>query len=286
MRRVPTSADTIVAGVAGFPVKHSLSPLIHNTWLREASLDGVYIGLAPSPDRFQAFLDGLRGGVIRGLNVTAPYKEAALLASDEASARAIYAGAANLLLFDQGGGIIADNTDGEGLLDAFHRQAPGFDVTRGPAIILGAGGAARGAAAAFLGAGAPEVLFLNRSMHRARQLAELFGSRATAIEEVDGARLLEASAMINATPMGLHGDFPPPLALLEGLGGAAVVMDMVYRPLDTRFLSAARALGLRTVDGLQMLIGQAIPSFEAFFGRPPPAIDIRSLVLVALETQR
>src|SRR6185437_4516007 len=148
----PISGATVEAGVAGAPVAHSLSPLIHNAWLEAAGIDGVYVAFSPPADGFTAFARGLGGGAIRGLNVTVPFKEDALRLADAVSAAARRAGAANLLVFEADGRIRADNTDGAGLLAAIAEQAPGFDVRRGPVVILGAGGAARGAAAALVDA--------------------------------------------------------------------------------------------------------------------------------------
>ena len=281
------SGATVVAGVVGSPVRHSLSPLIHNAWLRAAGVDGVYITLPAKPERFAALLEGLRGGAMRGLNVTLPFKEEALAAADRVSGRARRAGAANLILFEPDGTIIADNTDGEGLLAAFAEQAPGFDVAARPAVVLGAGGAARGAVAALLDAGAPEVLVVNRTMARAHTLAEALGAGVTALDwgELREA-LAGAGSVINATSLGLTGKEPLAVSL-EGLQTGSVVMDMVYRPLHTAFLARAAAMGFATVDGLSMLIGQAAPSFEAFFGRPPPGdVDVRALALAALEDSR
>lgn len=280
------SGETIVAGVAGHPVRHSLSPLIHNAWLEAVGIDGVYVAFAPAPDRFAAFADGLRGGVIRGLNVTAPLKEIALAVADQASPTASAAGSANLLVFDADGLIRADSTDGEGLLDAFAAQAPGFDPAAGPVTILGAGGAARAAAAAFLAAGAPRIDFIGRTAARGDALVAALGSKTRRVGQADAERLLEdAHAVINATPLGLGGA-PGPDLPLGGLDPGCVVMDMVYRPVRTTFLEAASARGLRTVDGLAMLIGQARPSFARFFGRPPPTTDVRTLAMAALEADR
>lgn len=274
---------TTVAGVVGSPVRHSLSPLIHNAWLAAAGVDGVYVPFAPPADGFKDFVKGLRGGAVRGLNVTLPFKEEALVAADEISPRADLAGAANLLVFTAEGRILADNTDGLGLLHAFQAQAPGFDPKAGPVVILGAGGAARGAAAAFVDAGAPQIRIVNRTFMRAEQIAGGLGDRVVPLpldrtaEAFDG-----ANAVINATSAGLSGDGDLD-APLEATPAGAVVMDMVYKPLKTPFLARAEALGRRTVDGLEMLIGQAIPSFEAFFGRPPPReVDVRALCLEAL----
>lgn len=272
-----------VAGVAGAPIAHSLSPLIHNAWLDAAGLDGAYVPFAPSAAGFDAFVQGLRGGVITGLNITLPFKEAALVLADAPTAAAQAAGAANLLLFALDGRILADNTDGMGLLAAFAEQAPGFDPTAAPVVILGAGGAARGAAAAFLAAGAPQVRVLNRTLARAVTLAEALGSRVSPLPLSDAASAFDgAGAVINATSAGLSdtGGLEVPL---EATGADCVVMDMVYKPLVTPFLAAARALDRRTVDGLAMLIGQARPAFTAFFGQPPPAeVDVRALALKSL----
>jgi shikimate dehydrogenase len=275
----PISGATIVAGVAGSPVSHSLSPALHNAWIRHTSLDAVYIPFRPPADAFAAFAAGLRGGVIRGLNVTAPFKGEALAVADQVSERARAAGAANLLLFENDGAIRADNTDGLGLLYAFRNQAPGFLPSSAPVVILGAGGAARGAVAAFLGEGAPEIRIVNRDPARAMRLVEMFGASIKVVPASDLAAALEgAGAVINATPQGLGGGSPPALPFAFA-PPQCVVMDMIYNPIRTAFLTEAASTGLRTVDGLGMLIGQAIPSFEALFGLSPPSIDIRGLAL-------
>jgi shikimate dehydrogenase len=278
------SGRTHVAGVAGHPVTHSLSPTLHNGWIRAAGLDAVYVAFAPGPQGFTAFAEGLRGGVIRGLNVTAPFKQEALALADAVSDRARRAGAANLLLFETDGSIRADNTDGQGLMYAFHSQAPGFEATTAPMVILGAGGAARGAVATLIDQGVPEIRIVNRDAARAADLAEMFGPtvRVVVPQDLDAA-LLDAGALVNATPQGL-GDGPGPRVSFAHANPGCVVMDMIYKPIRTAFLRAAADAGLRTVDGLAMLIGQAIPSFEAFFGAPPPSVDIRTLALEHLES--
>ncbi|MDX9998201.1 MAG: shikimate dehydrogenase [Phenylobacterium sp.] len=274
---------TLVAGVAGAPVRHSLSPMIHNAWLAGAGIDGVYVPFSPPADGFVRFVNGLRGGAVRGINVTLPFKEEALMAADDISPRAELAGAANLLVFSPTGMVLADNTDGLGLLHAFAVQAPGFDPAAGPVAILGAGGAARGAAAAFAQAGCPQVRIINRTFQRAEEVAGTIGPVAAPYPLDRAAEALAGvNAVINATSVGLsgQGDLAVPLGASPD---AAVVMDMVYKPLKTAFLARAEALGRRTVDGLEMLIGQAIPSFEAFYGRPPPPdVDVRALCLEAL----
>ena len=267
---------TIAAAVIGNPASHSLSPAIHNAWIAAAGLDAHYGWI--EADNEAAFERVVRSGTLRGLNVTIPYKEAALRIADRAGDLARLAGAANLLLL-QDGEIVADNTDGPGLLAALKAQA-GFEPAKGPAVILGAGGAARGAAAALVLAGSPQVRIGNRTRERAHALAASLGPTAIDYarpeEAFDGAALI-----INATSLGLGGGAGP-RAPLEYAPGDAVVMDMVYKPLVTEFLDRAARRGHPTVDGLEMLIGQARPSFEAFFGRPPPDIDVRAVALEAM----
>lgn len=273
------TAATRIAGVVGHPIAHSLSPVLHNAWLGAAGLDGAYVAFSLEPGRLAAFVEGFRGGSLAGVNVTLPFKTDALDAADEVSARAAAAGAANVLVFGPGGRVTADNTDGVGLLYAFARQAPGFRPDSGPLVIFGAGGAARGAVAAFLEAGCPEVRILNRTRSRADDLAALFGPRVRALDPADPGSLHDASALVNASSGGLGPEAPPPPDFAAAPAGA-VAMDMTYKPLRTPFLAAAAARGLATVDGLDMLVGQAMPAFAAFYGQPPPAgLDVRALVL-------
>ena len=277
------SGKTRVAGVVGQPIAHSLSPVLHNAWLAEAGLDGVYVPFAVEADSFFRFVDSLRGGSVAGVNVTLPFKAEALAAADSATPRARMAHAANVLVFAADGTIAADNTDGLGVLGAFAVQAPGFDPRAGPVVILGAGGGAQGAAAAFGDAGCPQVRIVNRTEDKALDLADRLGSGARGFTLDQAAEAFaDATAVINATSAGLNGgpglDVP-----LSATPATCVVMDMVYKPLKTPFLMQAERLGRPTVDGLEMLIRQAIPSFEAFFGQAPPAgVDVRRLALLTL----
>jgi shikimate dehydrogenase len=282
---VPITGAAVVAGVVGAPISHSLSPVLHNAWIAEAGLDAAYVPFAPHPEAFESFVAGLRGGSIRGLNVTIPFKERALAAADRASSRARLAGAANVLLFQDDGVIFADNTDGEGMMAAF--KVAGFDPTPkpegggGPVVIFGAGGAAHGAASCLVSLGVSQVRIVNRTLERAQHLADQLGPTVVAMSRADEA-FAGAAAIVNATSLGLGGG-PGPEAPFELAPPEAVVMDMVYKPLRTEFLREAAARGHRTVDGLAMLIGQAVPSFEAFYGRPPPAgVDVRALALAAI----
>ena len=281
MSRQITGA-TVVAGIVGHPVRQSVSPILHNAWLEASGLDGVYVPFAPVRDGFRRLIEGLRGGTVRGLNVTIPFKEEALACAQALTERALAAGAANLLTFEADGSIRADNTDGLGMLRAFAEQAPGFSPEGASVTILGAGGGARGAAAAFVQAGAAEVRLVNRTLERAQAIAGALGDvvRTFGWDELD--RALEGSdALVNATSLGLEGGEPLDVAL-EALPKGAPVMDMVYRPLETPLLRLARAQGRPAVDGLAMLIGQAIPSYRAFFGAEPPTIDVRLLAIKAL----
>jgi shikimate dehydrogenase len=277
------TGQTVVAGVVGNPVAHSLSPILHNAWLQAAGIDGVYVAFSPDRFGFERLAHGFRGGAVRGVNVTLPFKATALKVADQVSDAARDAQAANLLIFDRNGKIMADNTDGAGLLRAFERQAPGWDVRNGPVTVLGAGGAARGAVAALLAAGAPKVWLVNRTLEKAEEIARALGPKVSALPLLHAVSAMETTtAVINATSAGLDGGAGIDVAL-DRTHRSTVVMDMVYKPLETPFLAQARALGRRTVDGLAMLIGQAEPSFEAFFGQPPPPdVDVRKLALEAL----
>ena len=277
---------TKIAAVVGAPVAHSLSPLIHNAWIRAAGMDALYVALSPPTDGFVTLARGMRGGPVRGFNVTTPFKQEALEVADKASDRARRAGAANLLIFEADGTVFADNTDGQGLLAAFAEQAPEFDPGAAAAIVIGAGGAARSAVMTLLDAGAPRVWIFNRNKARAETLANDAGKRAGAggPGEIEGA-LSQAGVIINATTVGLGGAEGPHIPL-EAAPPHAVIMDMVYRPVQTAFLQRAASLGLRGVDGLAMLVGQAEPSFAALFGAPPPMIGVRALALAALEADQ
>jgi shikimate dehydrogenase len=272
----------LLAGVIGRPIKHSLSPLLHSAWISAAGLNAVYAPFDLEEPRFGGFIDSLRGGSVRGFNVTLPFKAQALAAADTADALSRKARAANLLLFDHDGTLEARNTDGSGLLYALARQASDLRITDQPVVLLGAGGAARGAAAALAEAGVKDLRIANRTFATAAQLADEVEAPARAYAWPDLPQALrDAGLVINATSAELHGaslDVP-----LEASLPDAVVMDMTYRPLWTPLLRRARSLGRRTVDGLEMLIGQAIPSFEALFGRPAPeGVNVRALAREAL----
>ncbi len=261
----------MLAGIAGQPVAHSLSPVIHNAWLEAGDIDGAYMPFAPKDAAgFDALVAAGRAGLVQGLNVTAPFKEQAFALADEASKAAKATGSANILVFDNGH-VRADSSDGVGVLYALAEQAPGLSLKDAVVVMLGAGGAAGAGAGALIEAGA-SIRILNRSRDRAETLAADLGASVSVADE---AALPEADLVINALSV-------QPSIDLSVLKSTAVVMDMTYKPVVTDFLAAARARGLTTVDGLAMLIGQATPSFTALFRRPPPSLDLRALLLAHL----
>ena len=271
---LPTGA-AMVAAVVGQPVHHSLSPFLHTAWLRNLGLNGVYAAFSPHDEHdFDRLILSCRSNGIKGLNVTAPFKEQALALADTIADSAKACGSANLLTFDDDGYVHAQSSDGYGLTRAFELQAPHCDLSAGPVVIMGAGGASRAAVAAMRDAGCNDVRIVNRTLARAEELVFAFKTGVTAYDltQVDRA-FRDAVAVINAASGG-------PLPLFDALPDTATVMDMTYRPLRTAWLTAAAERGLATVDGLQMLIEQARPSFEAFYGVLPHAgFDIRGLVL-------
>lgn len=259
----------LLGGIVGNPVSHSLSPVIHNAWLEAGGVDGAYVAFAPRDAAgFEALVAAGRAGLIAGVNVTAPFKEQAFALADEAAAAAQMTGSANILVFADGR-VRADSADGAGVLYALAEQAPKLKLNGATVVMLGAGGAARAGAGALIEAGAA-LSILNRTRERAEALADDLGP---AVSVAPDANVLEgADLVINALSVA-------PDITLAALKPSAVVMDMTYKPVVTPLLAAARARGLTTVDGLAMLIGQAAPSFEAIFRRPPPPLDLRAILL-------
>lgn len=256
-----------LAGVLGWPVAHSRSPLLHGIWLERHGVDGAYLPLPAPPERFADAARALADLGFRGANVTIPHKEAAFALCDRVAPSAGRAGAVNTLVF-RDGRIEGSNTDGFGFLEHCAQSAPGWRASAGPAVLLGAGGAARAIAAALLDAGCPRLTLVNRTPARAEALARALGGP---VEVADAPPLAGAALLVNTTSLGMAGQ--PALELdLSPLPADAVVADIVYVPLETPLLAAARARGLRAVDGLGMLLHQARPGFEAWFG-VAPAVD-------------
>ncbi|MDB2407431.1 shikimate dehydrogenase [Jannaschia sp.] len=269
---------TYLAGVIGDPIAHSRSPRLHGHWLRRYGIDGHYVPLHVRPDDLEATLALLPRLGFSGINVTIPHKEAVFALAHETTDRARAIGAANTLTFKDGR-IHADNTDGYGFTANLRQEAATRD-TQAPALVLGAGGAARGVIAALLDEGASRITLTNRSADRAEALAALFGPRVTPLPWAEASTALPGHGLlVNTTSLGMSGK--PALDLdLSGLDREATVTDIVYTPLDTPLLAAARARGNPTVDGLGMLLHQAVPGFRAWFGIDPQVdAELRAAVL-------
>ena len=267
------SGKARVAGVMGWPVSHSRSPRLHGHWLARYGIDGAYVPLPVKPDAFGRALRALADLGFAGCNVTVPHKEAALAACDEVSETARAIGAVNTVVMREGH-LAGDNSDAFGFIENLRQEAPAWRAAAAPAVVLGAGGAARAVIHALLAAGVPELRLVNRT--RAR--AELLGGeldRGGRVRVADwagrGALLADAGLVVNTTALGMSGQ--PPLDLsLEALPPGALVTDIVYSPLETPLLAAARARGNPVVDGLGMLLHQARLGFRQWFG-VEPAVD-------------
>ncbi len=269
-----------LAGVIGHPVAHSRSPKLHGHWLKTYGLAGHYIPMDVAPSDLETVLRTLPKAGFVGANVTVPHKEAALRLADHVSDRASVIGAANTLVFREDGSIHADNTDGYGFMANLRAGAPDWNPTDGPAVVFGAGGAARAVLQALAEAGVPEILLTNRTRTRADHLKEEFGQRITVVDWVQAGNVIEnAELVVNTTSLGMQGQ-PELRVPLDGLQPGAVVTDLVYAPLQTRLLQQAEEAGCTTVDGLGMLLHQAVPGFERWFGvRPEVDAETRAAAL-------
>jgi shikimate dehydrogenase len=263
------SGNAKLAGVLGWPVAHSLSPRLHNFWLEQYGIDGVFIPLPVAPEHFAQTLRVLSHAGFAGINATVPHKEAALAAVDEADDIARRIGAVNTVMFREDGSLFGTNTDGTGFLAHLRDQAPDFEPAARPAVVIGAGGAASAITVALVDAGTPEIRVCNRTLARAETLALRLGSGARVINWVDRAGALDgAGIVVNATTQGMIGREPLDLDL-DHLPRDAVVYDIVYNPLETPLMTSARTRGNLVVGGLGMLLHQAVPGFSAWFGVEP-----------------
>jgi shikimate dehydrogenase len=267
--------------VVGHPIKHSRSPLIHGYWLREHGLEGSYERVDVAPADFASFLRGFQGEGFRGGNVTIPHKQAAFQHADALTGRAKRLQAVNTLWIEDGR-IHGDNTDELGFIASLD-QALGsdWDRTARTALVLGAGGAARAVIAGLLDRGLERVVVANRTLERAQELTAFDPRRIEAVAwDKLAAALARSDLLVNTTSLGMDGQ--PPLILdLTGLPDHAVVADIVYVPLETPLLAAARGRGLRAVDGLGMLLHQAVPGFARWFGVTPEVTPALRAVIVA-----
>ena len=268
-----------MAFVAGWPIGHSRSPVLHGHWLARYGLAGSYLPLPIAPEDFAEASKILPKIGFVGGNVTLPHKVTAFERADDRTPRAMRIGAANTLIFDPDRGI---NTDGYGFIENLRAARPDWRGEAGPAVVLGAGGAARAVVAALQDAGVTDLRLTNRTRAKAEALAEDLGGVITVIDWSEAEAALDGAAtIVNTTSMGMAGG--PPLSLtLDDMPEGALATDIVYAPLDTPFLQAARARGAQTVDGLGMLLHQARPGFAAWFGREPEVdADLRAAVLGA-----
>ncbi|MBL4768440.1 MAG: shikimate dehydrogenase [Rhodobacteraceae bacterium] len=262
-----------LAGVIGSPVAHSKSPQLHRHWLNTHGILGHYIPMDVSRNNLEQVIRTLPHMGFVGVNVTIPHKEAVMELADQVTDRAILIGAANTLIFRADGKIHADNTDGYGFIENLRNGISDWEPKAGPAVVLGAGGSSRAVIASLLDAGVEEILITNRTRVRADKLREDFGHRLTVVDWVQAGNVIEDAALVvNTTPLGMIG-MPEMRVPLDGLRPETVVTDLVYAPLKTRLLKTAAEAGCRTVDGLGMLLYQAVPGFERWFG-PRPEVDV------------
>lgn len=279
-----------VAGVVGWPIAHSLSPLLHGFWLDEYDIDGALVPLAVATQDFARVLDGLRRAGFRGVNVTVPHKQAAFALAHSLDAHARNAGSVNLLVFRDDTSMQGRNTDCTGLAESL-RESAIADLRDKTVVLLGAGGAARAAILALDMLGAAKIHILNRSAARAQLLAASLaphvGARLFFDELTNWSRYgPEAQLLINCTSLGMRGNQGLDIDL-SCLAQSATVCDIVYNPLQTQLLSEAARRGHPTIDGLGMLMHQAVPAFEAFFGvRPKVTKKLRDRLVKVLDERQ
>lgn len=271
------------ACVIGWPIEHSRSPIIHGYWLRTLGIEGSYTRVPVKPEELAGFLTSMKERGLSGCNVTVPHKEAALALAQERDEAAIAIGAANTLWLD-GGRLCASNSDAYGYMTYLGLKAPTWAKRDAPVLILGAGGAARAIVYGFLAAGVTRVRVSNRSTARSEDLVRHFGSRVEACAwDARSEAARDVAVIVNTTTLGMKGHGDPDIDF-SGVHPDTVVSDIVYVPLETSFLAAARRHGLATVDGLGMLLHQAVPGFEKWFGvRPVVTDDLYHLVRADIE---
>jgi shikimate dehydrogenase len=259
----------VLAGVMGWPVAHTRSPAIHNHWIAKYGLKGAYVQLPVQPERLEAAIRGLAALGFAGCNVTVPHKVSAMRFMDELHPAARRVAAINTIVVQADGRLLGMNNDGAGYIQSLRDADTTWRGDAGPALVLGAGGAARAIVVALLDEGVPELRLTNRTLERAQELAEAFGDR---VKVVPWAQRNEAMAgvslLVNTTTLGMHGQAPLDVAL-NALPRKALVSDAIYIPMETPLLADARKAGHRTVNGLGMLLNQARPAFQSWFGVLP-----------------
>ena len=284
------SGTTRLAGIMGWPVAHSRSPALHGFWLAQTGIDGAYLPLPVQPQRLEQALRALPILGFRGCNLTIPHKQAALSVVDRVDPLARRIGAVNTIVVGSDGSLEGRNTDAFGFRESLHEATPAWNAAAGPAVVLGAGGGARAVVAALADVGVPEIRIVNRTLARAEAVAGDLAMPKTPVtihswEELSTA-LRDAGLLVNATSLGMGGE-PPLMADLSQLPLSAPVVDIVYVPLETRLLAAARRRGHPVVDGLGMLLHQGRPGFEAWFGTPVQVTyELRAAILATLAPAR
>jgi shikimate dehydrogenase len=279
------TGSTRLAGIMGWPVAHSRSPLLHGFWLEKTGADGAYVPLPVRPENIEEALRALPILGFRGCNLTIPHKQAALAVVDKVEPLARRIGAVNTIIVATDGSLEARNTDAFGFVENLRDTVPDWHPSSGPAVILGAGGSARAVVAALTDAGVFEIRMINRTLSRAEGVARDLSTAATRItvhswDEISRVQG-DAGLLVNTTSLGMIGE--PPLVLDLLLSPAAPVVDIVYVPLETKLLAAARRRGHPVVDGLGMLLHQGRPGFEAWFGAPVQVTpELRAAIVATL----
>jgi shikimate dehydrogenase len=270
----------VLAGVMGWPVAHTRSPAIHNHWIARHGLKGAYVQLPVHPDRLEAALRGLPALGFAGCNVTVPHKVSAMHFMDELHPTAQRVAAINTIAVQPDGSLLGMNNDGAGYIQSLRDADPTWRGDAGPALVLGAGGAARAIVVALLDEGVPELRITNRTLERAQALAEAFGERVKVVPWAQrNDAMAGVSLLVNTTTQGMHGQ-PPLDVALDALPAAAMVSDAIYIPMETPLLAQARLRGHRTVNGLGMLLNQARPAFKAWYGVMPEITpELRAAIL-------
>ena len=259
----------VLAGVMGWPVAHTRSPAIHNHWIAKYGLKGAYVQLPVQPERLEAAIRGLAALGFAGCNVTVPHKESAMRFMEELHPAARRVAAINTIVVQPDGRLLGMNNDGAGYIQSLRDADATWRGDAGPALVLGAGGAARAIVVALLDEGAPELRITNRTLERAQALADDFGDRVKVVPWAErNEAMAGVSLLVNTTSLGMHGQAPLDVAL-DALPLEAMVSDAVYIPLETPLLADARMRGHRTVNGLGMLLNQARPAFQSWFGVLP-----------------
>ena len=270
----------VLAGVMGWPVAHTRSPAIHNHWIAHYGLKGAYVQLPVQPQNLEAAICGLPALGFAGCNITVPHKVNAMQLMDTLHPAARRVAAINTVVVQADGSLLGMNNDGYGYIQSLRDAQPGWRGDVGPALVLGAGGAARAIVVALLDEGVPEVRLCNRTQEKAQALKDAFGDRVTVVPWAErNSAMAGVRLLVNTTTQGMHGQ-PALDVALDDLPAEALVSDAIYIPLETPLLAAARLRGHPTVNGLGMLLNQARPAFQAWFGVQP---DITPGLIAAVQ---